>query len=158
MPVAEGLTLRRRGRLDEAGLCHQLALDLCDQYGIPTGLAAAHAALGYLAELRQDADAAVRHHQASLDAACEAADHRAQALALEGLAGVASLRSDPRASGLLLGASRLPNGPTSTVRSPASTTTPPWTPHSKRVTATRSLSSGSQPSTRLPGGWLPLAG
>ena len=46
----------------------------------------------------------MRHHQASLDAACEAADHRAQALALEGLAGVASLRSDPRATGLLLGA------------------------------------------------------
>jgi hypothetical protein len=38
------------------------------------------------------------------DAACEAADWQAQALALEGLASTASLREDPRTAGKLLGA------------------------------------------------------
>ena len=69
-----------------------------------TGLALAHASLGYLAELRQDGVAAEQHHRASLDAACGAADLQAQALALEGLAGAASLQGDARATGRLLGA------------------------------------------------------
>jgi hypothetical protein len=62
------------------------------------------ASLGYIAKLRHDDLTAERDHRASLDAACEAADRRAQALALEGLAGVASLRNDPQDAGLLLGA------------------------------------------------------
>ena len=68
------------------------------------GLAAAYPSLGYIAELRHDDLTAERDHRASLDAACEAADRRAQALALEGLAGVASLRNDPQDAGLLPGA------------------------------------------------------
>ena len=68
------------------------------------GLAMAHASLGCIAELRDDATAAERHHRAGLQAACEVADRQAQALALEGLAGVASLRGDPTATGRLLGA------------------------------------------------------
>ena len=38
---SKGVTLRRRGLLDEAEQCHHLALDLCNERGIPTGLAAA---------------------------------------------------------------------------------------------------------------------
>ena len=43
---SKGVTLRRRGLLDEAEQCHHLALDLCNERGIPTGLAAAYASLG----------------------------------------------------------------------------------------------------------------
>jgi hypothetical protein len=64
----------------------------------------AHASLGYIAEVRNDMAAAERHHRISLNAACEAADRQAQALALEGLASTASLRDDPRTAGKLLGA------------------------------------------------------
>jgi hypothetical protein len=64
----------------------------------------ARASLGYIAELRSDVAAAERHHRISLNAACEAADRQAQALALEGLASTASLREDPRTAGKLLGA------------------------------------------------------
>ena len=60
--------------------------------------------MGYIAELRDDVAAAERHHRVSLNAACEAADRQAQALALEGLAGTTSLRGDPGATGRLLGA------------------------------------------------------
>jgi len=101
---AEGLTLRRRGRLGEAEHCHRRALGLCRERGVLTGLALAHASLGHLAELRHDGVAAEQHHRASLDAACGAADLQAQALALEGLAGAASLQGDARATGRLLGA------------------------------------------------------
>jgi len=100
----EGLTLRRRGRLDEAEECHRRALGLCRERGVLTGLALAHASLGYLAELRHDGVTAEQHHRASLDAACGVADLQAQALALEGLAGAASLRGDAPATGRLLGA------------------------------------------------------
>ena len=100
---AKGLTLRRRGRLGEAEQCHRRALELC-QRGVLTGLALAHASLGYIAELRNDGIAAEQHHRTSLDAACGVADLQAQALALEGLAGVAALRNDAGATGKLLGA------------------------------------------------------
>jgi hypothetical protein len=64
----------------------------------------AHASLGYIAELRDDLAAAERHHRVSLNAACEAADRQAQALALEGLASTASLRGDAGTAGKFLGA------------------------------------------------------
>jgi tetratricopeptide (TPR) repeat protein len=101
---ARGLTLRHLGRLGEAGQCHVRALELCRGRNVPEGLAMAHASLGCIAELREDPEAAQRHHRASLDAACEVADRQAQALALEGLAGAASLRGETRATGRLLGA------------------------------------------------------
>ena len=101
---ARGLTLRRLGRLEEAWQCHRRALELCRERNVPEGLAMAHASLGYAAELRNDAKAAQQHHWASLEAACEVADRQAQALALDGLAGSASLRGDARATGRLLGA------------------------------------------------------
>ena len=46
----------------EAEQCHHLALDLCNERGIPAGLAAAYAALGYIAELRHDDATAERDH------------------------------------------------------------------------------------------------
>jgi tetratricopeptide (TPR) repeat protein len=101
---ARGLTLRRLGRVGEAGQCHVRALELCRERNVPEGLAMAHASLGCIAELRDDAEAAQQHHRAGLHAACEVADRQAQALALEGLAGAASLRGDASAAGRLLGA------------------------------------------------------
>ena len=101
---ARGLSLWRLGRLEQAEQCHRRALQLCRQRNVPEGLAMAHASLGCIAELRDDATAAERYHRAGLQAACEVADRQAQALALEGLAGVASLRGDPTATGRLLGA------------------------------------------------------
>jgi predicted ATPase/DNA-binding SARP family transcriptional activator len=101
---ARGLTLRRLGRLGEAEQCHRRALEMCRKRNVPEGLAMAHASLGHIAELRDDAKAAEQHHRAALQAACEVADRQAQALALEGLAGAASLRGDASATGRLLGA------------------------------------------------------
>lgn len=101
---ARGLTLRRLGQLGEAEQCHVRALELCRERNVPECLAMAHASLGYIAELRDDATTAERHHRAGLGAACEVADRQAQALALEGLAGTASLRGDASATGRLLGA------------------------------------------------------
>jgi predicted ATPase/DNA-binding SARP family transcriptional activator len=101
---ARGLTLRRLGQLGEAEQCHVRALELCRERNVPECLAMAHASLGYIAELRGDAKTSERHHRAGLSAACEVADRQAQALALEGLAGAASLRGDTSATGRLLGA------------------------------------------------------
>jgi predicted ATPase/DNA-binding SARP family transcriptional activator/tetratricopeptide (TPR) repeat protein len=113
---ARGLTLRRLGRLGEAEQCHCRALELCRDRNVPEGLAMAHASLGYIAELHADADAAQRHHRASLHAAGEVADRQAQALALDGLAGASSLRGDAGAAGrLLAAASALREGTVGTV-------------------------------------------
>lgn len=101
---AKGVTLRGRGCLDDAERCHRDALRLCRERGAVLGLALTQASLGYIAELRHDDATAERRHRASLDAACAVGDRQAQALALEGLAGVASLREDPSATGRLLGA------------------------------------------------------
>jgi hypothetical protein len=101
---AQGLTLRRRGRLDEAARWHRRALSICHERGVPAAEAMASASVGYVAELQNDVAAAERHHRLSLNVACEATDRQAVALALEGLAGAASLRGDPQATGKLLGA------------------------------------------------------
>jgi tetratricopeptide (TPR) repeat protein len=99
-----GITLRRRGLLDDAEQYHQAALSLCRDRGSPAGLSLSFASLGYLSECRGDAISAEQHHLAGLDAARDANDVRAQALALEGLAGVASLRGDDEGVGRFLGA------------------------------------------------------
>jgi tetratricopeptide (TPR) repeat protein len=99
-----GVTLRRRGMLDEAERYHQAAASLCIDRGAPAGLSLSLASLGYVAECRGDMTGAEQHHLASLDAACDANDVRAQAMALEGLAGVASLRGDDEGIGRYLGA------------------------------------------------------
>ena len=99
-----GITLRRRGRLDEAERCHRAALALYVERGAPAGLSLSLASLGYIFELRGDVTGARQHHLAGLDAACDANDVRAQALALEGLAGVASRLGDDAGIGRYLGA------------------------------------------------------
>ena len=99
-----GVALRRRERLDEAERCHRDALALCVDRGASAGLSLSLAALGSVFERRGDATSAREHHLASLDAACNANDVRAQALALEGLAGAASLLGDDEGMGLHLGA------------------------------------------------------
>jgi tetratricopeptide (TPR) repeat protein len=100
----QGISLRRRGRLEEAERSHRLALALYYERGSPVGVATTLAALGYIAELRNDAATAECHHQTSLDVACETPNRRGEALALEGLAGAASLKNDPVAVGRFLGA------------------------------------------------------
>ena len=64
--------------------------------GVHGGLALALASLGYIEELRGNAAGAEALHRDALDAACRAGDLRTQALALEGVAGAASLRGDDR--------------------------------------------------------------
>ena len=83
-----GVALRRREGLDEAERCHCDALALYVDRGAPAGLSLSLASLGYIAELRGDGVGAGQHHLASLDAAGDGGDVRAEALALEGLAGV----------------------------------------------------------------------
>jgi predicted ATPase len=99
-----GVTLRRRELLDQAERCHRDALALYVDRGAPAGLSLSLASLGYIFERRGHVTGARQHHLASLDAACDANDVRAQALALEGLAGVASLLGDDEAIGRYLGA------------------------------------------------------
>ncbi|MFE7835509.1 BTAD domain-containing putative transcriptional regulator [Streptomyces sp. NPDC057474] len=104
-----GLALgaRRSGDLDaaEAHLWH-----LRDGYADVSSEAGDHlllAELGFIAELRGDADRSVRHHLRGLDVARSLAEPRALALSLEGLAGAAALRGcGPAAecAALLLGA------------------------------------------------------
>ncbi len=69
-----GITLRRRGLLDEAERCHRDALALCVDRGAPAGLSLSLASLGYIAELPRRRHGAEQHHLASLDAACDADD------------------------------------------------------------------------------------
>jgi hypothetical protein len=99
-----GIAQRRRGRLDEAERSHSHALALYENRSADAGLSLTLASLGYIAELRGDAQAAAARHHASLDEAVAVADPDAQALALEGLAGVAALERDDVTTGLVLGA------------------------------------------------------
>ncbi|MFE9443009.1 BTAD domain-containing putative transcriptional regulator [Streptomyces sp. NPDC006602] len=104
-----GLALgaRRSGDLDaaEAHLLH-----IRDGFADVSSEAGDHlllAELGFIAELRGDADQCVRHHLRGLDVARSLGEPRALALSLEGLAGAAALRACASAAGcaaLLLGA------------------------------------------------------
>ncbi|OEV21007.1 AfsR family transcriptional regulator, partial [Streptomyces nanshensis] len=91
-----GLALgaRRSGDLDgaEAHLLH-----LRDGYVDVSSQAGDHlllAELGFVAELRGDADTAAAHHLQGLEIARALAEPRALALSLEGLAGAAALTAD----------------------------------------------------------------
>jgi predicted ATPase/DNA-binding SARP family transcriptional activator len=104
-----GLALgaRRSGDLDsaEAHLLH-----IRDGHADVSSEAGDHlllAELGFIAELRGDADQSVRHHLRGLDVARSLGEPRALALSLEGLAGAAALGGRGPASecaALLLGA------------------------------------------------------
>ncbi|WP_049570768.1 BTAD domain-containing putative transcriptional regulator [Nonomuraea sp. SBT364] len=94
--VGLGLVARRAGDLDGAqrlfgeSLAWNLRLEA--DYGVPFyGLTLLMAELGFVAELRGDAEAAGEYHRRGLAAAREGGDPRAIALAWEGLAGVAAL-------------------------------------------------------------------
>jgi predicted ATPase/DNA-binding SARP family transcriptional activator len=99
-----GLVLRRRGCLDDAEACHHVALTLYDERGVAVGRALSLVSLGYIAELRGDGVDAEQHHRAGFEAARAAREQRIQALALEGLAGAASLHGDAHTTGIMLGA------------------------------------------------------
>jgi predicted ATPase len=104
-----GLALgaRRSGDLDAAE-AHLLRIR--DGYADVSSEAGDHlllAELGFVAELRGDADRSVRHHLHGLDVARSLGEPRALALSLEGLAGAAALRGRAPAAecaALLLGA------------------------------------------------------
>ena len=100
-----GVTLRRRGRLDEAErVPPRCARALRRSRGARRAELEPRLARLHLRAAAGSDTGAEQHHLASLDAACDADDRRAQALALEGLAGVASLRGDDEGIGRYLGA------------------------------------------------------
>ncbi|MCF3148694.1 ATP-binding protein, partial [Streptomyces platensis] len=100
-----GLALgaRREGRLDDAE-AHLLPwLKWCLGRDGDPGTAFVLGELGFLAELRGDAETARRHHLDGFASAHATADRRAVALALEGLAGAAALTGRCALAARLLG-------------------------------------------------------
>ena len=98
------LSARRQGRFDEAEalLRKWLAHDRRLESDMAVALIVAE--LGFIAEQRGDAGTARALHLESLTAARKAADPRAVALALEGLAGAEALAGDHGEAARLLGA------------------------------------------------------
>ncbi|MBT2206734.1 BTAD domain-containing putative transcriptional regulator [Actinomadura sp. NEAU-AAG7] len=101
--VGLALIARHRGDLDtaEAHLLPWLRW-IRTQKGEP-GLALVLAELGFIAELRGDASAALAAHREGLESAREVGDPRAVALALEGIAGARVLGGAPDEAARLLG-------------------------------------------------------
>ncbi|WP_067461155.1 BTAD domain-containing putative transcriptional regulator [Actinomadura macra] len=89
--VGLALAARRRGRLDEAEAALRGWLDWCRDIDGAPGLAFLLAELGFIAELRGDAAAALALHAEGLAAARATGNPRAVALALEGTAGAQAL-------------------------------------------------------------------
>lgn len=104
--AATGLALgaRRQGQLDVAEAHLRQPLEWNRRVGFLPGVALVQAELGFIAELRGDAEAARRLHLDGLAAARETADPRAIALAFEGFAGVSALREQHARAASLLGA------------------------------------------------------
>ncbi|SDU45986.1 ATP-binding protein [Jiangella alkaliphila] len=102
--VGLALSARRQGRLDDAERHLRAWLDWCLDADGDLGAALILAELGFVAELRGDADAARSLHLDGLAAARSAGDPRAVALALEGLAGVHASTGDGAGAARLLGA------------------------------------------------------
>jgi hypothetical protein len=94
---------RRCGDLDAAEARMRDLLDWNRHTGYQPGAAFALAELGFIAEQRGDAATAEHRHRASLEAARATGDRRAVALAVEGLAGSASLIGEHRRAARLLG-------------------------------------------------------
>ncbi|MFC4337312.1 BTAD domain-containing putative transcriptional regulator [Salininema proteolyticum] len=97
------LSLRRNGDLDEAerrfGECLAWSREMEDEPGVALCLAE----LGFIAESRSDGADAAELHRQSLESARRTDDPRAMALAVEGLAGAASLAGSHGAAARLLG-------------------------------------------------------
>ncbi|MER5491965.1 BTAD domain-containing putative transcriptional regulator [Streptomyces sp. NPDC002490] len=98
------LAARRRGRWDEADGYLRRWLAWNRQFDAEYGTALILAELGFVAELRGDAETALARHAEGLAAARETGDPRAVALALEGLAGARALAGRHRCAARLLGA------------------------------------------------------
>ncbi|TMR04260.1 AfsR/SARP family transcriptional regulator [Actinomadura soli] len=100
--IGLALAARRRGRLDEAETILRRWLDWVRDIDGAPGMAFLLAELGFVAELRADADQALGLHAEGLAAARATGNPRAIALALEGTAGALSLagRHDEAAAAL----------------------------------------------------------
>lgn len=100
-----GLALgaRRQGRLDEAERLLRKWIDWVREVSGAPGAALILAELGFVAEQRGDAAAALAAQLDALEAAREVGDPRAVALALEGLAGARALGGAHEEAGRLLG-------------------------------------------------------
>ncbi|HEX2316224.1 MAG TPA: BTAD domain-containing putative transcriptional regulator [Thermomonospora sp.] len=98
------LSARRQGRLDEAERLLRPWTSWCVEVDWQPGLALLLAELGFAAELRGEAETALRLHLDGLAAARRTGDPRAGALALEGLAGAHALAGRHREAARLLGA------------------------------------------------------
>jgi predicted ATPase/DNA-binding SARP family transcriptional activator len=101
-----GLALgeRRTGQLDAAEQHLREVLDWHLGSGADIATTLIHAELGFVAELRGDAEGAQAHHLAGHAIARRSGDRRALALALEGLAGSVALAGAHRQAARLLGA------------------------------------------------------
>ncbi|MFE5967060.1 BTAD domain-containing putative transcriptional regulator [Streptomyces sp. NPDC056463] len=101
-----GLALgaRKEGLLDEAEGHLREVLDWHRLVGLDGANALILAELGFVAELRGDAGAALALHEEGYGTALTTGDPRAVALALEGLAGAAALAGRGEAAAVLLGA------------------------------------------------------
>ncbi|MFF5974026.1 BTAD domain-containing putative transcriptional regulator [Streptomyces sp. NPDC012769] len=99
-----GLGARREGLLEEAEEHFREVLDWHRLVGLDGANALILAELGFLAELRGDAQEALALHEEGYATALTTGDPRAVALALEGLAGAEALSGRPTQAALLLGA------------------------------------------------------
>ncbi|WP_067821136.1 BTAD domain-containing putative transcriptional regulator [Actinomadura kijaniata] len=100
--VGLALVARRQGRLDDAERHLTAWIDWCRQWEGDGGLAFILAELGFIAELRGDAERALAFHTEGLVHAERTGDRRAYALACEGLAGAHSLAGDHERAARLL--------------------------------------------------------
>ncbi|MEU9111378.1 hypothetical protein AB0D04_06200 [Streptomyces sp. NPDC048483] len=99
-----GLGARREGLFDEAAARMRTVLEWHRQVGLDGANALILAELGFIAELRGDAQGAPAHHEEGYATALATGDPRAVALALEGLAAAHALAGRPGIAALLLGA------------------------------------------------------
>ncbi|MFI7707356.1 AfsR/SARP family transcriptional regulator [Nonomuraea sp. NPDC049480] len=102
--IGLALGARRQGRLDRAESYLRRWLEWNRQFDAEYGSALILAELGFVAELRGDAETALALHLEGLAAAQDTGDPRALALALEGLAGARALAGHPVRAAHLLGA------------------------------------------------------
>lgn len=101
--VGLALGARRQGQLDVAEAYLRTWLEWNRQFDAENGAALILAELGFLAEQRGDAEAALALHTEGLNAARSTGDPRATALATEGLAGAWQLAGRPARAAALLG-------------------------------------------------------
>ncbi|TMR21657.1 tetratricopeptide repeat protein [Nonomuraea turkmeniaca] len=100
------MSARRQGRYEEAEAHLRPVLDFLRRVRGTPGIAFVMAELGFVAEQRGDAEAALSRQREGYEAARETGDPRAIALSLEGLAGALSL-GDQAEAGQLAEAARM---------------------------------------------------